>query len=61
MGDVGVQFRPHESAGIAVARAHVPVFIEARAALVAESGAQMILFAAAPASVAQLSAGHGEK
>jgi hypothetical protein len=36
-------------------------FIEARAALIAETGAQMVFLAAAPAAVAELAAGHGQE
>jgi hypothetical protein len=68
MGDIGMQLWSEQTAAVAIGVAidaagpgHVTIFVESHATLVAEAGAQMIFLAAAPAAVAQFSAGHGEK
>src|SRR5688572_24507956 len=52
MSDVGVQLGP------AIGVAHGAILIELRAALVAESSAQVVLAAAAPAAIGELAARH---
>src|SRR5207247_9590014 len=55
MSDVGVELGP------AVGAAGGTVFVEAAAALVAETGPQMVLAAALRAAIGQLAAGHGHE
>ena len=55
MGDVGVQLEPRVAVAVMVALA--AVFVETAAAVVAVPGAEVVLFAAAPAMVGELARG----
>ena len=62
MRDIRVQLGPHETAAAAAIWAgHVAIFVQSRPALITEPGTQMVLLAAAPAAVAQFSAGHRQE
>ena len=69
MGNVRVQLGTDKAASVSIGVAavhaigpwHMPVLVEARSAVVTETGAEVILLAAASAAVAELSAGHGEE